>query len=172
MFIRTDLLTAILLLNLTACATMPADITTLMFDELPAAPIDSISINGVTFSYDGSFSNYNGFSGPITAELLDRPHLDVRTDGEVTLDFAHYTPVLEFAISYRNANTFDEAASVQLFDADLQPITTIVVGTSPLVTFTEGEFSYSGTPVKRAVISLDMSINDFAHIDNLTFKSK
>ncbi len=162
----------IVLFAVLTCTKVYADLVTLTFDELPEQEsVDGLTIQGMTFGYNGTFSNYNGESGPISAKFLSRPYLDGRSDGTLTLDFASSTPVLEFSISYRNAQRFASAATVELFDKNLKPIGRfpVRVSTAPLITFTEGKFIHIGTPIRRAVINFDETINAFFHLDNIKF---
>jgi hypothetical protein len=144
--------------------------TILTFDELPPQSVDGLTFQGVTFGYQGgSFTNYNGFSGPITAVYLDRPYLDGDAAGILTLDFATPTSILEFGVALRNGNPLTPALTVELFDANLMSLGTIPVDTQPLIAFTEAKFVHGGTPVSRAVLDFDETASNFFHIDNLTY---
>jgi len=159
----------VILFTILTSSTVYADLVALTFDELPEQSVNGLTIQGLTFGYDGTFSNYHGVSGPINATFLKQPYLDGHTNGTLTLDFSSPTPLLEFGISYRNAQTFTAAATVELFDKSLKSIGQFEVSTMPLLTFTEGRFIYTGTPIRRAVINFDETINAFFHLDNLKF---
>lgn len=145
---------------------------TLTFDELPTQPVDGLSYMGVTFGFTvgGSPSTdaiYNGI-GPGTLTYLQDPSLEGTTAGILTLDFADPVDQLEFGVAL---NTYDATIlgyAVILYDPSYQLIDTYFNNTSPLVLWSEGLFTYSGTLVSRAVIGFnDQAANRFA-LDNLT----
>ncbi len=145
---------------------------TLTFDELPTQPVDGLSYSGVTFGFKvgGSPSTdavYNGI-GPGTLTYLQDPTLEGTTAGILTLDFSTPTDQLEFGIALNSYYDVTMAYAVRLYDSSYTPIGTFTGDTSPLVLWSEGQFTYSGTRIRRAVIGFnDQAANRFA-IDNLT----
>ena len=148
---------------------------TLTFDELPTQPVNGLSYSGVTFGFKvgGSPSTdavYNGI-GPGTLTYLQDPSLEGTTAGILTLDFATPTDTLEFGVALNSYNAVPAAYSVKLYDSSYTLIDTFIGGTSPLVLWSEGQFTYSGTLVRRAVIGFnDQVANRFA-LDNLTINT-
>ncbi|MBN1805536.1 MAG: hypothetical protein JW837_09810 [Sedimentisphaerales bacterium] len=145
---------------------------TLTFDELPTQPVNGLSYSGVTFGFKvgGSPSTdavYNGI-GPGTLTYLQDPTLEGTTAGILTLDFATPTDTLEFGVALNSYNAVPTAYVVKLYDSSYTLIDTFTGGTSPLVLWSEGQFTYSGTMVRRAVIGFNnQAANRFA-LDNLT----
>jgi hypothetical protein len=145
---------------------------TLTFDELPTQPVDGLSYMGVTFGFKVDWvpstdAVYNGI-GPGNLTYLQDPTLEGTTAGVLTLDFANPTDTLEFGIALNSYNAVSPAYVVKLYDSSGTPIGTFTGDTSPLVLWSEGQFTYSGTMVRRAVIGFnDQAANRFA-IDNLT----
>ena len=89
----------------------------------------------------------------------------------LTLDFSTPTAQLEFGVAL---NTYYASAlgyAVRLYDSSSQLINAYPGSTSPLVLWSEGQFTYSGTPVSRAVIGFnDTAASRFA-LDNLTINA-
>jgi len=145
---------------------------TLTFDELPTQPVNGLSYSGVTFGFKvgGSPSTdavYNGI-GPGNLTYLQDPTLEGTTAGVLTLDFANPTDQLDFGVALNSYNAVPTAYVVRLYDSSYTLIGNFTGDTSPLVLWTEGQFTYSGTRVRRAVIGFnDQAANRFA-IDNLT----
>ena len=145
---------------------------TLTFDELPTQPVDGLSYMGVTFGFKVDWvpstdAVYNGI-GPGNLTYLQDPTLEGTTAGVLILDFANPTDQLDFGIALNSYNAVSTAYVVKLYDSSYTPIDTFTGGTSPLVQWSEGQFTYSGTEVRRAVIGFnDQAANRFA-IDNLT----
>jgi len=146
---------------------------TLTFDELPTQPVDGLSYNGVTFGFKVNWvpstdAVYNDI-GPGNLTYLQDPTLEGTAAGVLTLDFATPTDILEFGIALNSYNPVSPAYVIKLYDSYYTPIGTFTGDTSPLVLWSEGQFTYSGTRVRRAVIGFnDQAANRFA-IDNLTF---
>jgi len=145
---------------------------TLTFDELPTQQIDGLSYSGITFGFKvGGISStdavYNGV-GPGTLTYLQDPSMEGTTAGILTLDFSTPTDQLEFGVAL---NTYDASTlgyAVRLYDPSYQLIDTYFNDTSPLVLWSEGQFTYSGAPVSRAVVGFnDLAASRFA-LDNLT----
>jgi hypothetical protein len=145
---------------------------TLTFDELPTQPVNGLSYSGVTFGFKvgGSPSTdavYNGI-GPGTLTYLQDPSLEGTTAGILTLDFSTPTDQLQFGVALNSYDAQTMGYAVRLYDSSYQLIGAYFGDTSPLVRWSEGQFTYSGTLVRRAVIGFnDQAAGRFA-IDNLT----
>ena len=148
---------------------------TLTFDELPTQPVDGLSYMGVTFGFKvgGSPSDdaiYHGI-GPGTLTYLQDPSLEGTTAGILTLDFSTPTDQLEFGVALSTYNAAAPGYAVRLYDQSYQLLDTYFGNTSPLILWSEDQYTYSGTPVSRAVIGFnDQAASRFA-LDNLTFNS-
>jgi hypothetical protein len=59
---------------------------------------------------------------------------------------------------------------VALYDSALAPLGVFAVNTVPLITFTEGHFSYAGVAVGRAVLDFEDTAIRFA-FDNLEYEA-
>ena len=145
---------------------------TLTFDELPTQPVNGLSYMGVTFGFKvgGSPSTdavYNGI-GPGMLTYLQDPTLEGTTAGILTLDFATPTDQLQFGVALNSYNAVTMGYAVRLYDPSYALIGVYSGNTSPLVLWSEGQFTYNGTPVSRAVIGFnEQAANRFA-MDNLT----
>ena len=145
---------------------------TLTFDKLPTQPVDGLSYNGVTFGFKVDWvpstdAVYNDI-GPGDLTYLQDASLEGTTAGVLILDFANPTDQLDFGIALNSYNDVPTAYVVKLYDSSYTPIGTFTGDTSPLVLWSEGQFTYSGTQVRRAVIGFSsQAANRFA-IDNLT----
>ena len=149
-----------------------AQVVTLTFDELPFQQVDGLSFMGVTFGFTGTDAAYNS-SGPFAITFVQDPTLEGDAAGTLTLDFDVPTPTLQFGVA-RSAfdTTLTPGFTVELFDSALMSLGTTPVNTTPLISFSEGQFTYSGTPVKRAIVTFPnpgLAVR-FA-FDNLTFET-
>jgi hypothetical protein len=167
---------ALLALTLSGPAAAGVPLTTIAFDEIAAQPIDGVAFGGVTFGFaiegvPSSDAWYHG-AGPGTITSVQDPSLEGSAFGTLTLIFDQPTTVLEFGISRGCICTLPAGASVELLGpgASDRAIATIAVATTPLLTFSEGLFSYSGPAVQKAVITFPSAetAERFA-LDNLTF---
>ena len=163
---------AILVLAVLMSAGTVQAASTLTFDELPLQSVDGLSYEGVTFGFavDGSPSTdaYYGAIGPGTLTYVQGRSLEGNARGILTLDFASPTNLLEFGIALTTTTPLTGAYTVELFDKSLGSIGIMSENTNPLIYWSEDKFSYSGTPVSRAVIDFnDQYARRFA-IDNLS----
>lgn len=154
--------------------TTTARATVLTMDELPFQPVDGLSFSGVTFSFSvgGSPSldaHYNS-GGPGIITYVQDPSIEGDSSGLLGLDFATPTADLSFGVALSSFGTLSPGFSVKLFDSSLASLGVFLVDTNSLISFTEGQFSYLGTPVARAVIDFENTAGRFA-FDNLTFSA-
>jgi len=145
---------------------------TLTFDELPTQPINGLSYSGVTFGFTvgGSPSTdaiYHGI-GPGTLTYLQDPTLEGTTAGILTLDFSTPTDMLEFGVALNSYFAATPAYVVKLYDPSYALIGTFSGDTSPLVLWSEGQFTYSENKVRRAVIGFNGQAASRFALDNLT----
>ncbi|NET57931.1 MAG: PEP-CTERM sorting domain-containing protein [Symploca sp. SIO2E6] len=156
-------------------AEISAATTNLTFDELPFQAVDDLSFQGVTFNFaidgiDSTDANYNSF-GPGSINFVNDPSLEGNTAGTLTLDFDMFISELQFGVALEANVNLTPGFTVELFDLAFGSLGVTSVNTSPLVSFSEGLFSYTGAPVKRAVVNFnETSANRFT-LDNLTFTS-
>lgn len=151
-------------------------VTTLTFDELPFQPVDGLSFSGVTFGFQiggvpSTDANYGAF-GPGSTTFVQDPSLEGNSAGVLTLTFDQPTTVLEFGLARSCICTLTPGVSVELFKpgAPGRPRQVITLTTSPVVSFSEALFSYSGPAIQTAVITFPSSglAIRFA-LDNLKF---
>ena len=145
---------------------------TLTFDELPTQPVDGLSYMGITFGFTvGGVSStdaiYNDI-GPGTLTYLQDPSMEGTTAGILTLDFSTPTDQLEFGVALNSYYAATPAYAVRLYDSSYQLIGVYSGNTSPLVLWSEGQFTYSGTLVRRAVIGFNEQAAGRFALDNLT----
>jgi hypothetical protein len=98
------------------------------------------------------------------------PSLEGNSGGVLTLTFDQPTSVLDFGIARSCVCTLTPGVSVELFKrgAPGRARQVITQTTSPVVSFSEALFSYSGPAVQTAVITFPSSGFALA-LDNLKF---
>jgi hypothetical protein len=156
-----------------ALAPVPAWAITLTFDELPTQPVDDLSFMGVTFDFkvggvDSNDARYNSL-GPGIINYVQDPSLEGTALGILTLDFANPMRFLQFGVALSTLNPLNPGVTVSLFDAALDPIGVIPLNTAPIISFSEGQFTYYGVPVARAVLDFNEAGAGRFALDNLTF---
>jgi hypothetical protein len=145
---------------------------TLTFDELPTQPVNGLSYSGITFGFrvgglPSTDAIYHGI-GPGTLTYLQDPTLEGTTAGILTLDFSTPTDMLEFGVALNSYDAVTPAYVVKLYDPSYALIGTFTEDTSPLVLWSEGQFTYSGSMVRRAVIGFNGQAASRFALDNLT----
>jgi hypothetical protein len=163
----------IMLVGLMSTGVVNAAVT-LTFDELPTQPVDGLSYNGITFGFkiSGHSSTdavYNGIGPENLVLYLDDPTLEGTTAGILTLDFDKPTDLLEFGVALNSYDAESPAYAVRLYDSSYTLIGTFIESTSPLVVWTEDQFTYSGAQFSRAVIGFNNQAASRFALDNLTF---
>lgn len=163
---------AILVLAVLMSAGAAEAASTLTFDELPYQSVDGLSYGGVTFGFtlSGSPSTdaYYGAIGPESLMYLQDSSLEGNARGILTLDFASPTNSLQFGIALNTKNSVTGAYTVELFDDSLGSLGIISGNTDPLICWSEGQFTYSGTAISRAVIDFNEQFSRRFAIDNLS----
>ncbi len=162
------------LVGLISAGTAEAAVT-LTFDELPMQPVDGLSYMGVTFGYTiggipSTDASYNGI-GPGSLTYLQGSALEGNTQGILTLDFISPIDQLEFGVALNTYSATTPGYVVSLFDESLVSVGTFFGNTNPLILWSEDQFTYSGTPVSRAVIGFNEQVAKRFAIDNLTFNT-
>ena len=148
-------------------------VVTLNFSELPYQSVNGLSYRGVTFGFTvgGSPStdaHYNS-GGPGIATFVQDPSLEGDAAGILTLGFEPQpTNQLEFGVALSDIIPLTPGFTVELFRGPVS-LGVTPVNTFPLSSFvSEGQFTYSGASISRAVIDFEDSADRFA-MDNLTF---
>ncbi len=146
--------------------------TTLTMDELPFQPVDNLSFNGVTFDFkvggsDSTDANYHS-AGPGSITYVQDPSIEGNAAGTLTLDFAQVASAVNFGVALSTSSPLSPGFSVQVFDANLASLGVFPTNTQPLVSHTEGQFSYSGVPARRLVVTFNTSQASRFAFDNLT----
>ena len=146
--------------------------STLTFDELPLQSIDGLTHEGITFGFTvgGSPSSdaYYGKIGPGPLTYLQGSTLEGDAQGILTLDFASPIIQLEFGLALNTRAPVTGAYTVELFDESLVSMGVISQNTNPLIYWSEGQFTYSGTPISRALVDFDQSSARRFAVDNLS----
>ncbi len=163
---------AILVLTVLMSAGAAEAASTLTFDELSYQSVDGLSYEGVTFGFTlgGSPSTdaYYGAIGPESLTYLQDRSLEGNARGILTLDFASPTNSLQFGIALNTKHSVTGAYTVELFDDSLGSLGIISEDTDPLICWSEGQFTYSGTAISRAVIDFNEQFARRFAIDNLS----
>ncbi|MBN2316131.1 MAG: hypothetical protein JXM79_19550 [Sedimentisphaerales bacterium] len=148
---------------------------TLDFSELPNQPVNDLSYMGITFHFTvgaspSSDAEYNSF-GPGIATFLEDPSLEGNAAGKLTLEFTpEPTDELQFGVALLTHEPLDPGLTVELFNTNLFSLGVIPVSTSPLVGFTEGQFTYRGAPIRQAVVDFDKNSAERFAMDNVAFR--
>ena len=146
---------------------------TLDFSELPYQPVNGLSYMGVTFGFKidaiPSKEAYYNADGPGSIVFVQEPSLVGNTAGILILDFAIPADQLQFGAALSVYSAEKLGFAVRLYDTSYQVIDHYFESTSPQVTYSEGQFTYSGTPIRRAVIGFNDKVADRFALDNLTF---
>lgn len=159
------------------CAGRSGAAVTLNFSELPNQPVDGLSYMGITFRFTvggspSSDAEYNSF-GPGIATFLEDPSLEGNAEGVLTLEFApEPADELQFGVALSTELTdesLDPGFTVELFDTNFLSLGVTPVSTSPLIEFTEGQFTYCGAPIRQAVVDFDENSAERFAMDNVTF---
>jgi hypothetical protein len=174
-FILLLSLLVLLLSAFSAPALAAKPVTTLTFGELPFQPVDGLSISGVTFGFEiggvpSADAHYGAF-GPGSTTFVQDPSLEGNSGGVLTLTFDQPTTVLEFGIARSCICTLTPGLSVELFKPGAAGHSrgVITLTTTPVVSFSEALFSYSGPAIQTAVITFpSITASRFA-LDNLQF---
>ena len=147
--------------------------STLTFDELPYQSVDGLSYGDVTFGFTASCGHpstdaYYGAVGAGALTYLQGKSLEGNARGILTLDFASPISELEFGLALNTRKSVEKAYKVELFDQSMSSLGMFSRKTKPLVYWSEGQFTYSGTEISRAVIDFNQCYARRFAIDNLT----
>ena len=168
-----------LLATLVAVAQAPlaraVDITITM-DDLPFQAVHGlVHPTGVQFGFTvggiPSFDANYASGGPGAGVFIADPSIEGSTAGVLSIVFPAPTPIFEFGLARSDFAEIPAGAAVELFDASNASLGVTNLPLSPLVGFSEGQFTYSGTPIKRATV--DFTTDGFSPrfaFDNLTFR--
>ena len=163
----------LLALVLLCASPILANPITFTFGELPFQPVNGLSFQGVTFTFQiGGLpsldANYNS-AGPGIITFVQDPSLEGDAAGILTLDFAQAASSLQFGVALSTGAALAPGFTVLLFDQALLSLGATLVNTNPLITFTEAQFSYTGVPVSRAVIDFNQAAASRFALDNLIY---
>jgi len=169
------LITFCVVVSLVSAGVVDAAVT-LTFTELPNQPVNGLSYMGVTFGFTvgggpSLDARYNA-TGPGSTTFVQDPSLEGNAAGILTLDFAPLPiDLLQFGVALSNIMPLTPGFTVELFDTSLVSLGVTPVNTSPLVLWTEGQFTYGGPPVSRAVVDFtEVGIGPRFALDNLTIE--
>ena len=148
----------------------------LTFDELPFQPVNNLNYGGVTFGFTvagaASTDAYYDSFGPGTTAFVQDPGLEGNTSGVLTFDFAMPTTNLSFGVAF-STSASTSGLTVQLFDNNLVSLGVTTVNISPKngFSFSDGNYIYSGAPVRRAILVFNRNAAPRFDLDNLMFDS-
>lgn len=155
-------------------AANPRPLTTLDFTEVPRQPVDGLSLQGVSFAFSiggvpSTDANYNS-GGPGNITYVQDPSLEGNAKGTLTITFARPTWFVQFGVALSTFATLPAGATVNVIGPTGKLRGVFTVATSPLVTFTEGQFTYDHSRTKQLVITFDSSAALRFALDNLTYQ--
>ena len=154
-----------------------AQAVTFTFDELPfQTVVDNLSFQGVTFDFkingfDSTDASYTAL-GPGETRFVDDPSLEGNAAGILTLDFATAISTLQFGVALSTFESLTPGFTVELFNSASTSLGITSVDTTSFLPFgfSEGLFTYSGTPATRAVIDFNATIGRRFALDNLIYE--
>ena len=149
--------------------------TTITFSELPAGPVNGLSVGGVTFGFTinglaSSDATFGSTAGPGPTPFNSPPHLEGSTLGLLMLDFASPIVFLQFGSHLSIESDVTSALGVQLYDSSMTPLGGLLsVDMIRSPNFAGGRFEYDGPAARHAAIQFkDQAATRFT-IDALTF---
>jgi hypothetical protein len=140
------------------------------FNELSERPLDGVSVDGVTFHFNGSSPDSpQGLFGTTSLSyghtvLMNAPWAEGSSDGRLRLDFANPATRLSFDTGLTTTAPLVEGFRVDFYQGthliDTIGVATSVNGLNPLQ-FSEAEFSYvsPGVPFTSASITFSPGLN-------------
>lgn len=155
-----------------------AQAVTFNFNELPfQTVVDNLSFQGITFDFkidgfDSTDASYTAL-GPGETVFVQDPSLEGNAAGILTLDFATAISTLQFGVALNTNEFLTPGFTVELFNSASTSLGITSVNTTSLLGpfgFTEGLFTYSGTPATRAVIDFNETIGRRFALDNLIYE--
>lgn len=147
---------------------------TLTMDELPFQPIDGLSYAGVTFHFTvnglPSIDAHYNSGGPGQITYVQDPSIEGDASGVLQVDFAEPTPYVAFGVAISNLNSLSPGFSASVYDETMTLVGQFDVDTFPLISFSEGMFTYNGSLVSKIVVTFNHSVPSqrFA-FDNLNY---
>ena len=148
---------------------------TIDFSEDPpgTVAVDGLTFNGVTFGFSiGGISSSDatfGGVGPGALTYVDDPVLEGDAAGILVLDLSTASKSFSFGVALSAFSDLSPGFTVELFDTSLTSLGVTGVNTSPLISATEGQFTYSGVPVSRILLDFDESSAGRFAFDNLDY---
>jgi len=113
---------------------------------------------------------YCNSGGPGFITYVKDPSLEGDATGTLTLDFSQPLSGLGFGLALNTFDFLSPGFSVELFNPTLTSIGMFPTDTALLVSFTEGQITFSSPLVGEAVINFNSNAGRFP-FDNLTFTS-
>ena len=147
---------------------------TLTMDELPFQPIDGLSYAGVTFHFTvnglPSIDAHYNSRGPGQITYVQDPSIEGDASGVLQVDFAQPTPYVGFGVAISNLNSLSPGFSASVYDETMTLVGQFDVDTFPLISFSEGLFTYNGSLVSEIIVTFNHSVpgQRFA-FDNLNY---
>ena len=149
--------------------------TTITFSELPAGPVNGLSVGGVTFGFTinglaSSDAIFGATAGPGPTPFNSPPHLEGNTLGLLMLDFASPIVFLQFGSHLSVETNVTAALGVQFYDSSMMPLGSVLsldMTRSP--NFAGGRFEYDGPEARHAAIQFNKLVATRFTIDTLTF---
>lgn len=150
-----------------------AVVNTITFDELPAQPIDGLTLEGATFDFsvNGIPSSDATFNVPAPAsfQTLSGSVVEGNAGGILAVDFTSPQSQVSFNAARDTPAVIANAATVTYFDAIGTLLGTATLSMAPSPTgVSEGQLSIIGQRISRVVI--DFSVSNFGTrfaLDNL-----
>jgi hypothetical protein len=149
---------------------------TLTMDDLPLQPVDGlVHPSGVQFGFTiGGLSHPDAryaAGGPGIGAFVQDPSIEGSTAGVLYLTFPTPTPILKFGLARNSLAEIPMGAVIELFDESNASLGLLNVPLLTLAPFAEGQFNYSGTPVKHATVDFRIDPNSIRFaFDNLVFR--
>ncbi len=137
--------------------TTPSLIQSITFDELPMQPVDDLTVGDVTFDFkingvDSGDAFYNRNVGGGGFVNLSGGVLEGNASGVLTIDFASPVSAVSFGVARDLQVPIGSGLQVTAFDSNLVAVDSSGVPLTVQLSFAEGQYSYTGTPIRRLVL--------------------
>lgn len=145
-------------------------LSVLVGDEVERQPLDGLSVNGVSFSYDGPSAWYNTF-GPTPGPFVDCPCIEgVGLGSILTMTFDKPTQFVAFGFSQSTFLPVEAGFLVDVIGPNGKSRGSFTIDTEPAPFFSGARFVYSRNAVKQLVVTIPPGpgAGNFA-VDNITY---
>ncbi|HUI53899.1 MAG TPA: hypothetical protein VLY04_02940 [Bryobacteraceae bacterium] len=161
--------TALLLFAAATCAM--AQTVTLTMDEVPAQPINGLTVTkgglGFTFSEPSGTLLYNTSNGGTITYVQDPTIEGANVPFSVTFSAPVYS--VQFGLAVNVQHLVSPIATVSLYSGSASPFATLTLNSTLADPFSEGQFFYTGVAITKILVTPSTNVGFTAiGFDNLS----